>query len=68
MHIVDNGQETVDADREQCYDIDLMDMQMPVLDGVGACKQILNRQDGGMERTPLSFRHCQRFSILRECV
>lgn len=52
VRIVDNGQEAVEADREECYDIILMDMQMPVLDGVGACKQILARQDRGMERTP----------------
>ena len=52
VHIVDNGLEAVKADREECYDIILMDMDMPVLDGIGACKQIRARRDRVMERPP----------------
>ena len=47
-HVVDvacNGQEAVDAARSKDYDIILMDIQMPVLDGIKATKLI--RAQGG---------------------
>ena len=39
--VVGNGLEALDALRRQTYDVVLMDIQMPELDGVGATHQIL---------------------------
>ena len=46
--LVCNGQEAVAAVREKSYDLVLMDMQMPVLDGISAAKAI--RSSTGPER------------------
>ncbi|MGK3747395.1 MAG: signal transduction histidine kinase/CheY-like chemotaxis protein, partial [Bacillariaceae sp.] len=41
--IVDNGKKAVDASFITKYDCILMDMQMPIMDGLEACKQIVKR-------------------------
>ena len=46
IDIVGNGQEAVDLERVQPFDLVLMDLQMPVLDGLGACQQIVARHAG----------------------
>ncbi|MFT4930055.1 MAG: signal transduction histidine kinase/CheY-like chemotaxis protein, partial [Phenylobacterium sp.] len=40
--VANDGQEAIDALHQQAYDVILMDMQMPVLDGVNATKQIVS--------------------------
>jgi CheY-like chemotaxis protein len=46
VDVVDNGQEAVDKEAEKVYDVVLMDMQMPVMDGIDACQRIVGRKDG----------------------
>lgn len=41
--IVDNGKKAVDISAEVKYDCILLDMQMPVMDGMEACKIIMER-------------------------
>ncbi len=46
IEIVDDGQKAVHREANTSYDIILMDMQMPVMDGVAACREILGRENG----------------------
>ncbi|QHU99113.1 histidine kinase [Synechocystis sp. CACIAM 05] len=48
--IANNGQEVIDALEKKFYDLVLMDMQMPVMDGITACRHI--RQTLPPERQP----------------
>jgi CheY-like chemotaxis protein len=44
--VVDNGQKAVDREAAESFDVVLMDMRMPVMDGVEACELIMKRQGG----------------------
>jgi signal transduction histidine kinase len=52
--IVDDGQQAVDAWRAGAYDLILMDVQMPVMDGVAATQAIRQAEAAeGRARTPI---------------
>jgi CheY-like chemotaxis protein len=51
-HVVNDGQEALDALSMQAYDAVLMDCQMPELDGYEATRE-LRRREGDGRRTPV---------------
>ena len=54
VHIVPDGKEAVEAWRTGAYDLILMDIQMPVMDGISAAAAIRKaEQDSGRRRTPI---------------
>jgi len=53
--IVDNGKKAVDREAVEAFDLCFMDMQMPVMDGITACREIITRSGevGGNHAKPL---------------
>jgi len=52
---VENGREAIDVCRRSRFDIVLMDMQMPVMDGLAATRAIrVWEHEQGLDRTPVA--------------
>jgi CheY-like chemotaxis protein len=52
--VVDNGEKAVHREAAEPFDVVLMDMQMPIMDGVAACEIIMKRE-GGHPRATVAF-------------
>ena len=50
---VENGQEAVDAWRNGAFDVVLMDLRMPVMDGLEAIRAIRRAEGAGLPRAPI---------------
>lgn len=48
-----NGQEALDLHAAERFDLILMDMMMPVMDGLAAMAEVRSREAGSMQRTPV---------------
>jgi CheY-like chemotaxis protein len=55
IRFAENGLEAVEACRQESFDVVLMDMQMPVMDGLAAITEIRARERSqGAARTPIA--------------
>jgi len=52
VDLANNGQEAIDRVKDEPYDVILMDMHMPEVDGIEAARQIRNL-DGAKAQTPI---------------
>ena len=53
--VVNNGEEAVKREALEAFDLILMDMQMPVMDGIQACKEINARTEGDHPKAKVVF-------------
>ena len=52
VEVADDGQQALEQCRQKTFDLILMDLQMPVMDGVTAAREI-RQLDNGSEKTPI---------------
>ena len=65
-HFTSNGQEAVDAVRSQRFDVVLMDLHMPVLDGIAATRQIRALSDATQSTVPIVALTADAFADTRD--
>lgn len=53
VQVVDNGRDAVEAFRTQAFDVILMDVEMPELDGLSAASMIRSFEKDGSRRVPI---------------
>ena len=63
-----NGQEAVEAVRNGAYDLVLMDVQMPVMDGIEATKIIRSWEEGNHSTPIIALTASDMVSNIHECV
>ncbi len=65
-HFTTNGQEAVDAARSRSFDVVLMDLHMPVMDGVAATRAIRAQPDPAVSTLPIVALTADAFDETRE--
>ena len=65
-HFTANGQEALQAMQQRAFDVVLMDVHMPVLDGIGATRAIRALPDGAAATVPIVALTADAFEQTRE--